>query len=158
LVRLGDRDLKRDHLYCVRLKVAPSGRPLSFEYTGISNPLVESEIAAWFDATSFDEEKAAVRRLNKAALEHVVYAPLGCLVAHTSAALLERQKSRVNCKRVFGSSISHLWYDNSMSEKGRLRQIGVFASRPGSPGEFNWSAQHFVLEGKDGVRNGTKIS
>lgn len=49
-----------------------------------TNPPVESEIAAWFDATSFDEEKAAVRRLNKVALEHVVYAPLGCLVAHTA--------------------------------------------------------------------------
>jgi peptide/nickel transport system substrate-binding protein len=38
---------------------------------------VEAETAAWFDATTLEEEKAAVRRLNKAALDHVVYAPLG---------------------------------------------------------------------------------
>jgi peptide/nickel transport system substrate-binding protein len=42
-----------------------------------SNPEVEAEVAAWFDAKTFDEEKADVRRLNKAALDHVVYAPLG---------------------------------------------------------------------------------
>jgi peptide/nickel transport system substrate-binding protein len=40
-------------------------------------PVVEKEITAWFDATSLDEEKAAMRRLNKAALEGVVYAPTG---------------------------------------------------------------------------------
>jgi len=40
-------------------------------------PPVEKEITAWFDATSLDEEKAAMRRLNKAALEGVVYAPTG---------------------------------------------------------------------------------
>jgi peptide/nickel transport system substrate-binding protein len=38
---------------------------------------VEAEVAAWYDATTFDQEKAAVVRLNKAALDHVVYAPLG---------------------------------------------------------------------------------
>jgi peptide/nickel transport system substrate-binding protein len=48
------------------------------------SPLVEQEIAAWFDATSLDDEKAVVRRLNKAALEYVVYAPLGCFIAHTA--------------------------------------------------------------------------
>jgi peptide/nickel transport system substrate-binding protein len=40
-------------------------------------PEVEAEIAAWYDAKLFDEEKAIARRLNKAALDHVVYAPLG---------------------------------------------------------------------------------
>src|SRR5215831_12782240 len=40
-------------------------------------PEVEAEIAAWYDAKSFDEEKTIARRLNKAALDHVVYAPLG---------------------------------------------------------------------------------
>jgi peptide/nickel transport system substrate-binding protein len=40
-------------------------------------PEVEAEIAAWYDAKSFDEEKAIARRLNKAALDHAVYAPLG---------------------------------------------------------------------------------
>ena len=38
---------------------------------------VEAEVAAWFAAKSFEEEKAAVRRLNKAAFDHVVYAPTG---------------------------------------------------------------------------------
>lgn len=38
---------------------------------------VEAEVTAWFDAKSLDEEKAAIRRLNKAALEHVIYAPTG---------------------------------------------------------------------------------
>ena len=43
---------------------------------------VEDEIAAWFDATTLDEEKAATRRLNKAALDHVMYAPLGWYLRH----------------------------------------------------------------------------
>jgi peptide/nickel transport system substrate-binding protein len=43
-----------------------------------TSPAVETEIAAWFEATSLDEEKAAARRLNKAAFDHVIYAPLGC--------------------------------------------------------------------------------
>ena len=38
---------------------------------------VETEVAAWYDAKTLDEEKAAVRRLNRAAFDHVVYAPLG---------------------------------------------------------------------------------
>jgi peptide/nickel transport system substrate-binding protein len=40
-------------------------------------PEVEAEIAAWYDTKSFDEEKAIARRLNKAALDYAVYAPLG---------------------------------------------------------------------------------
>jgi len=43
---------------------------------------VEAEIAAWFDATSFEAEHAAMRRLNKVALEQVVYAPLGWYLRH----------------------------------------------------------------------------
>jgi peptide/nickel transport system substrate-binding protein len=43
---------------------------------------VEGEIAAWFDATSFDAEQAAMRRFNKAALEQVVFAPLGWYLRH----------------------------------------------------------------------------
>jgi peptide/nickel transport system substrate-binding protein len=50
-------------------KAASSGWP--------NIPEVESEIAAWYDAKSFDEEKAIARRLNKAALDHAIYAPLG---------------------------------------------------------------------------------
>jgi len=40
-------------------------------------PQVEAEVAAWFAAKTFDEEKAFARRLNKAALDYVVYAPVG---------------------------------------------------------------------------------
>jgi len=40
-------------------------------------PAVEAEVAAWYDAKTLDEEKAAIRRLNKAALDGVVYAPTG---------------------------------------------------------------------------------
>jgi peptide/nickel transport system substrate-binding protein len=47
-----------------------------------TSPSVEAEVAAWFDATNPDEEKAAARRLNKAAFEHVIYAPLGCCLRH----------------------------------------------------------------------------
>jgi len=42
-----------------------------------NSPAVESEIGAWFDATTAEEERAATRRFNKAALDEVVYAPLG---------------------------------------------------------------------------------
>ena len=49
--------------------IAPAGWPNILE--------VEAEIAAWYDAKSLDEEKAIARRLNKAALDHAIYAPLG---------------------------------------------------------------------------------
>jgi len=42
-----------------------------------SNSEFEAEVVAWFDAETFKDEMAAVRRLNKAALDHVVYVPLG---------------------------------------------------------------------------------
>jgi peptide/nickel transport system substrate-binding protein len=45
---------------------------------------VEVEVAAWFDAKTPDEEKMVVRRLNKAALDHVVYAPIGFYLLHQS--------------------------------------------------------------------------
>jgi len=44
----------------------------------VNNPQIEAEIAAWYDATSLDEEKTIVRRLNRLAVDYVVYAPLGC--------------------------------------------------------------------------------
>jgi peptide/nickel transport system substrate-binding protein len=47
-------------------------------------PAVETEVAAWYEATSLDEEKAAARQLNKAALDNVVYAPLGQYLQHTA--------------------------------------------------------------------------
>jgi peptide/nickel transport system substrate-binding protein len=44
----------------------------------------EREVAAWFYAPNLDEEMAAVRRLNKAGLDHVLYAPLGWHLNHTA--------------------------------------------------------------------------
>ena len=49
-----------------------------------NSPAVEKEVTAWFEAKSFDEEKAAVRRLNKAALDDVVYAPTGFFLSYTA--------------------------------------------------------------------------
>jgi len=40
-------------------------------------PAVEAEVNAWFAAKSLDEEREAARRLNKAALDNVVFVPLG---------------------------------------------------------------------------------
>jgi peptide/nickel transport system substrate-binding protein len=42
-----------------------------------ASPAVETEIAAWYAATTIEEEKLIARRLNKAAFDHVVYVPLG---------------------------------------------------------------------------------
>jgi peptide/nickel transport system substrate-binding protein len=47
-----------------------------------NNPQIEAEIAAWYNATSLDEEKTIVRRLNTLAVEHVPYAPLGVYLQH----------------------------------------------------------------------------
>ena len=45
---------------------------------------VEKEVLAWFEAKNLDEEKAAVNRLNRAALEDVVYAPTGFFLGYTA--------------------------------------------------------------------------
>jgi peptide/nickel transport system substrate-binding protein len=45
-------------------------------------PAVETEVTAWFDAKNLDEEKAAIRRLNKAALDNVVFAPTGFFMSY----------------------------------------------------------------------------
>src|SRR6266446_7726064 len=49
-----------------------------------TSPTVEKEVANWFDAKSLDDEKAAVGRLNRAALEDVVYAPTGFFLTYTA--------------------------------------------------------------------------
>lgn len=48
------------------------------------SPPVEKEVTAWFDAKNLDEEKAAIGRLNKAALDDVVYAPTGFFLGYTA--------------------------------------------------------------------------
>ncbi|HMA70432.1 MAG TPA: ABC transporter substrate-binding protein [Xanthobacteraceae bacterium] len=41
------------------------------------SPEVEAAVAAWYEAKNVDEERGAMRRFNKAALEHVIFAPTG---------------------------------------------------------------------------------
>jgi peptide/nickel transport system substrate-binding protein len=43
---------------------------------------VEAEVAAWYEAKSADEEKTIARPLNKAALDHVLYPPLGVVLGY----------------------------------------------------------------------------
>jgi len=45
-------------------------------------PQVEAEVVAWYEAKTLDEEKAAARRLNKAAFDNGIYAPLGVFLQH----------------------------------------------------------------------------
>jgi peptide/nickel transport system substrate-binding protein len=45
-------------------------------------PTVETEVMAWFEARDLDEEKAAMRRLNRAALDNVVFAPTGFFMSY----------------------------------------------------------------------------
>jgi hypothetical protein len=44
--------------------------------------LLEAEVPAWYDAKTLDKEKTIVRRLNKAALDHAVYPPLGVFMRY----------------------------------------------------------------------------
>jgi peptide/nickel transport system substrate-binding protein len=45
---------------------------------------VEKEVMAWFEAKNLGEEKATVGRLNRAALEDVIYAPTGFFLSYTA--------------------------------------------------------------------------
>src|SRR5947208_5021453 len=45
-------------------------------------PEVEAQVSAWYEAKSLDEERAAIGRLNKAALEAVVFAPTGFFLSY----------------------------------------------------------------------------
>jgi peptide/nickel transport system substrate-binding protein len=45
-------------------------------------PAVETEVANWFEAKSLAEEKTIIGRLNKAALDNVVYAPTGFFLGY----------------------------------------------------------------------------
>jgi len=49
-----------------------------------NSPATEKEVTSWFEAKSLDEEKAAIGRLNKAALDDVVYAPTGFFLSYTA--------------------------------------------------------------------------
>jgi peptide/nickel transport system substrate-binding protein len=65
----------------------PTNRPIranaNIPLNGWANsPQIEAEMAAWYDATSLDEEKTIVRRLNRLAVDHVLFAPLGVMLQH----------------------------------------------------------------------------
>jgi peptide/nickel transport system substrate-binding protein len=47
-----------------------------------NSPEVETEITSWFEAKNFDEERAAINRVNKSALDFVVYAPTGFFLSY----------------------------------------------------------------------------
>jgi len=47
-------------------------------------PEVEKQVTAWFDAKNLEEEKAAIRALNKAAVENVVFVPPGFFLTYTA--------------------------------------------------------------------------
>ncbi len=46
------------------------------------SPPVEQELAKWYDAKSLDEEKPIIGRVNKLAMDHVVYVPTGFYYAY----------------------------------------------------------------------------
>jgi peptide/nickel transport system substrate-binding protein len=46
------------------------------------SPAVEKEVTNWFEAKDLTEEKAAIARLNKAAMEDVIYAPTGFFLGY----------------------------------------------------------------------------
>jgi len=48
------------------------------------SPNVEKEVTNWFEAKSLEDEKKVVGRLNRAALEDVVYAPTGFFLSYTA--------------------------------------------------------------------------
>jgi peptide/nickel transport system substrate-binding protein len=45
-------------------------------------PAVETEITNWFEAPDLEAERAAIRRLNRAAIENVIYAPTGFFLSY----------------------------------------------------------------------------
>ncbi|MGJ4997902.1 ABC transporter substrate-binding protein [Bradyrhizobium sp. HKCCYLS3077] len=49
-----------------------------------SSEKVETEITNWFNAKSLDEEKAVAGRINKAAIDDVVFAPTGFFLGYTA--------------------------------------------------------------------------
>ena len=66
-----------------------------------NSPATEKEIAAWFEAKSAAEEKAAMDRINKAAMDDVVYIPTGFYKGF--------QAWRSNVSGVVGGPIPFFW-------------------------------------------------
>jgi peptide/nickel transport system substrate-binding protein len=66
-----------------------------------TSPKVEAAIESWYDAASREEEQAAMRRLNRAAFEDVVYAPTGFF--------LEYQAWRKNVSGIVKGPLPFFW-------------------------------------------------
>src|SRR3984893_4149438 len=64
----------------VAIGVRASGEKAWFGWPNV--PEVETQVTAWYEAKTLDEEKAAIRQLNKAALDNVVYAPTGFFLGY----------------------------------------------------------------------------
>lgn len=65
------------------------------------NDEVEKEVETWFGAKSLDEEKAIMARLNKAAMDHVVFIPTGHWVGY--------QAWRSNVEGVVNGPLPWFW-------------------------------------------------
>ena len=59
-----------------RFEVAPVVRAAG------SDRVVETQIAAWYECKTLEEEKAVIGKVNKAALDNVVYAPTGFFLSY----------------------------------------------------------------------------
>ena len=66
-----------------------------------NDPQIEAKVAAWYEANTLDEERAIARRLNKAAFEHAIYAPLGLY--------LQQQARRTNVAGVAQGPLPFFW-------------------------------------------------
>jgi peptide/nickel transport system substrate-binding protein len=64
-------------------------------------PQVETEVAAWYEAKTLEEEKRIARRLNKVALENAIYAPLGVY--------LQEQAWRKNVSGIAQGPLPFFW-------------------------------------------------
>jgi peptide/nickel transport system substrate-binding protein len=86
--------------------VDPTSRPIRANgdkaFFGWPNiPQIETEVAAWYEAKTLDEEKAASRRLNKAAFDNAIYAPLGLY--------LQQQAWRTNVAGITQGPLPFFW-------------------------------------------------
>jgi peptide/nickel transport system substrate-binding protein len=103
--RHGGWQIFHTHMYGIDC-VDPTGRIIRANgdkaFFGWPNiPQVETEVAAWYDAQTLEEEKSVARRLNKVALDNAIYAPLG--------AYLQEQAWRNNVIGIAKGPLPFFW-------------------------------------------------
>ena len=81
------------------IAVRASGEKAWFGWPDV--PEVETEVANWFEAKTLDEEKAAISRLNKAAMDGVVFIPTGFYYGF--------QAWRSNVEGIVGGPLPWFW-------------------------------------------------